>query len=260
MKKAVPVSTAGWTVILFYRLLLIPLLHHTTALTNALSVFGSLSTTSRTTINTVLEGRHSFSTGSTGRSRWQLDVLMDERIDHSAATHYSNNKFFLVMGKGDGKKKRKKKPATPSSPAAAAAPAEVKIQQPLRVTNDINIPVKRQIRYAQMTKEFQRQQRANPGFRQKKVVRTRYRRTWDEEEIQEKKEERKKRGQDPNWDVILNQTKSSPLVVCHVQCAVQRCVCYLVPYLIFCSLRLSDHSIFQLTTTKNAIHQLITYD
>ena len=35
----------------------------------------------------------------------------------------------------------------------------------------------------------------------------------DEEEIEQKKEERKRRGQDPNWDVILNQTKASPLMV-----------------------------------------------
>lgn len=35
----------------------------------------------------------------------------------------------------------------------------------------------------------------------------------DEEEIEEKKEERKRRGQDPDWDVILNQTASSPLVI-----------------------------------------------
>jgi predicted RNA-binding protein with PIN domain len=35
----------------------------------------------------------------------------------------------------------------------------------------------------------------------------------DEEEIEEKREERKKRGQEPNWDVILNRTATSPLVV-----------------------------------------------
>jgi predicted RNA-binding protein with PIN domain len=35
----------------------------------------------------------------------------------------------------------------------------------------------------------------------------------DEEEIEEKKEERKRRGQDPDWEVILNQTASSPLVI-----------------------------------------------
>jgi predicted RNA-binding protein with PIN domain len=51
------------------------------------------------------------------------------------------------------------------------------------------------------------------SFRQQKVVRTKYRRTWDEEEIEEKKEERRKRGQDPNWDVILNQTAASPLLI-----------------------------------------------
>lgn len=80
----------------------------------------------------------------------------------------------LFMGKGDGKKKRKKKPATS---AAAPAPSPELHIQPMRVTSDSNVSVKRQIRYAQLNKEYAKQ-RANPGFRQKKVVRTKYRRTW----------------------------------------------------------------------------------
>ena len=35
----------------------------------------------------------------------------------------------------------------------------------------------------------------------------------DEEEIEQKAEERRLRGKDPDWNVILNQTKSSPLVI-----------------------------------------------
>jgi predicted RNA-binding protein with PIN domain len=35
----------------------------------------------------------------------------------------------------------------------------------------------------------------------------------DEEEIEIKKEERKRKGQDVNWDVVLNQTASKPLVI-----------------------------------------------
>ena len=35
----------------------------------------------------------------------------------------------------------------------------------------------------------------------------------DEEEIEVKAEERKRRGQEPDWDVILNRTASSPLMV-----------------------------------------------
>jgi len=131
---------------------------------------------------------------------------------------------FLFMGKGDGKKKRKKKSpdsvsststaatAASSSPTAQNGNPAPPLPQPVRVSNDINIPIKRQIRYAQMNKAFEKQQ-SNPGFRQKKIVRTKYRRIMSEDEVEEKKQERKKRGQDPNWDVILNQTKASPLVV-----------------------------------------------
>ena len=35
----------------------------------------------------------------------------------------------------------------------------------------------------------------------------------DDEEVEQKKQERKKRGQDINWDVFLNQTAASPLVM-----------------------------------------------
>ena len=35
-----------------------------------------------------------------------------------------------------------------------------------------------------------------------------------EEQIEEKKEERKRKGQDPDWSVILNRTASPPLLVC----------------------------------------------
>ena len=35
----------------------------------------------------------------------------------------------------------------------------------------------------------------------------------DEEEIEQKAQERRRRGQDPDWDVVLNATISSPLVV-----------------------------------------------
>ena len=35
----------------------------------------------------------------------------------------------------------------------------------------------------------------------------------DEEEIEQKAEERRRKGQDPDWDIILNRTSTSPLVV-----------------------------------------------
>jgi hypothetical protein len=49
--------------------------------------------------------------------------------------------------------------------------------------------MKHQLMWAKINKEY-RQQQSNPGFRQQKVVRTRYRRAWDEEEIEENAEER----------------------------------------------------------------------
>jgi predicted RNA-binding protein with PIN domain len=111
------------------------------------------------------------------------------------------------MGKGDGKKRRKKKSAT----SASAPPPPPPQPAPQRVTNDINIPVKHQIRWAQARKAAAKQ--AGASFRQKKVVRTKYRRTWDEEEIEQKAEERRRKGQDPDWEVILSRNMSSPLVI-----------------------------------------------
>lgn len=81
----------------------------------------------------------------------------------------------------------------------------------MRVSNDINIPIRRQIEYGKLNKQIR--QTGTTAFRQKKVQRTKYRRTWDEEEIEQKAEERKRKGQDPDWDVILNQTTASPLVI-----------------------------------------------
>jgi predicted RNA-binding protein with PIN domain len=45
------------------------------------------------------------------------------------------------------------------------------------------------------------------------MVRTKYRKTWDEEEIEVKAEQRRRKGQDPDWDVILNRTSTAPLVI-----------------------------------------------
>jgi predicted RNA-binding protein with PIN domain len=121
---------------------------------------------------------------------------------------YSRRRVVLEMVKGDGKKARKKKSAT-----SAAAPSPAPPPQPaaLRVSTNINIPVRQQIRYGQMHKALAKQ--STTGFRQPKTVKTSYRRAWDEAEIEEKAEERKRKGQDPDWDVILNRTASSPLVI-----------------------------------------------
>eukprot|EP00980_Cylindrotheca_fusiformis_P018105 scaffold5817_cov101-Cylindrotheca_fusiformis.AAC.10 len=121
--------------------------------------------------------------------------------------YFSAERSFLIMGKGDGKKKRKKqsKSSSPSpqqsTPSQPAAP---------RVSNSINIPIRRQIEYGKLNKQFR--ESGTTSFRQKKLVRTKYRRSWDEEEMELKAEERRRKGQDPDWDVILNRTSTSPLV------------------------------------------------
>ena len=176
------------------------LLHHhhnknNHGVTNAFTIFGGLTTTS-VAGGVEFSERHSFSMGFTRKKRISLDrILIND--DHEPC-YPSFRCWLTMMGKGDGKKKRKKKSTSGGTPAGSSDSAAgsndnnnksgLSPQQPppMRVTNDINIPIKRQIRYAQMNKEYQRQQ-ANPGgFRQKKVVRTKYRRTWDEEEIEQK--------------------------------------------------------------------------
>ena len=88
----------------------------------------------------------------------------------------SHRNFLIMMGKGDGKKKRPKTSTTASSSTPAATPTPAQ-PAPMRVSNDINIPIKRQIRYGKLNKQLR--QNAGQSFRQtKKVVRTKYRRTW----------------------------------------------------------------------------------
>ena len=112
------------------------------------------------------------------------------------------------MGKGDGKKKRKKK-STETSSDSPSSPQQ-QSTTPARVSTDINISVRQQIAYANLNKQYRTTQQGS--FRQinKVARRTKYRRTWDEEEIEQKAEERRRKGQDPDWDVILSRTASAP--------------------------------------------------
>ena len=131
------------------------------------------------------------------------------------------------MGKGDGKKKRPKRPDHADTGPTTASSSST---QPLRVSSHINVPVRQQIAMAQMNKMMRQQQQSvssssssssnsngsGPSFipvSSKPRVRTAYRRTWEEEEILVKAEERKRRGQEPNWDVILNRTAVAPLLM-----------------------------------------------
>jgi predicted RNA-binding protein with PIN domain len=145
-------------------------------------------------------------------------------------------KTLLFMGKGDGKKRRKKKGETDGGGAATkdtsslSSPAP---STPLRVSSNVNISVRQQIAVANMNKILRQQSdiqgnsvsssssggastttSSNYGTVQPKPrVRTAYRRTWDEEEILQKADERKRRGQEPNWEVILNRTAVDPLLI-----------------------------------------------
>jgi predicted RNA-binding protein with PIN domain len=116
--------------------------------------------------------------------------------------------LFWKWAKATERRSGKKKPESASAPS----PPSQQVAAPQRVSTNINIPIRRQIRFAQMHKEYAKQ--SSPGFRApKKMERTKYRRSWDEEEIEEKAEERRRKGQNPDWDVILSRTASSPLVI-----------------------------------------------
>jgi predicted RNA-binding protein with PIN domain len=102
------------------------------------------------------------------------------------------------MGKGDGKQKRKKQ----SSPPSAAPPPVAATPPPLRVTNDINIPVKRQIQWAKMNQEYAKSQ---TSFKQNNIKKkTSYRKMLDEEEQQQVIDDKRRRNADVDWDVILS--------------------------------------------------------
>jgi len=64
-----------------------------------------------------------------------------------------------------------------------------------------------------MNKQYRASQQGSFRQNNKKVMRTKYRRTWDEEEIEQKAEERRRKGQDPDWSVILNRTSTAPLLM-----------------------------------------------
>eukprot|EP00978_Attheya_sp_CCMP212_P007713 scaffold17925_cov56-Attheya_sp.AAC.6 len=158
------------------------------------------------------------------------------------------SRHTVTMGKGDGKKKRKKK--SPGTPDTSAAVPKQPQPQPQRVSTEINVPIRMQLAYAKMRKDAIK--RSSPGFRQTNAKRTRFRLSickylnivayclsWiiavddcfvfvsifnmvllamlyaclAEEEQEIKAVERTKRGQEPDWAVILNNTMSSPLVI-----------------------------------------------
>ena len=111
------------------------------------------------------------------------------------------------MGKGDGKKKRKKKSASSSSQSANQQQSASTSQQssqvsPLRVSTNINIPVKRQIKWAKLNQEYMKKS-SQTSFRQAKKTRTAFRKRLDDTEQTSLLLEKRKRNSNVDWDVIL---------------------------------------------------------
>lgn len=106
----------------------------------------------------------------------------------------------IQMGKGDGKQKRKKQSSasTTSPPPPATSTPTV----PQRVTNDINIPVKRQIQWAKMKQEYVKSQSSFTQSNMKTKVS--YRRRLDDEEQQQVIDDKRQRNAVVDWDVILS--------------------------------------------------------
>jgi predicted RNA-binding protein with PIN domain len=111
------------------------------------------------------------------------------------------------MGKGDGKKKRKKKSTSSSSqssnqqqqPSTSSSSSQV---SPLRVSTNINIPVKRQIKWAKLNQEYIKKS-SQTSFRQVKKTRTAFRKRLDDTEQTSLLLEKRKRNSNVDWDVIL---------------------------------------------------------
>jgi hypothetical protein len=74
-------------------------------------------------------------------------------------------------GKGDGKQKRDKTSFSPMSPSPSPPPPPI----PQRVSNDINVPVRHQIKIAQMKKAAEKEMGSH--FRQNNAKRTAYRKS-----------------------------------------------------------------------------------
>ena len=142
---------------------------------------------------------------------------------------------ILFMGTRDGKQRRSKKSESSSRPSSSSSStpstsvsASTAPVTPQRVSNGINIPIRHQIRYGRLNKALREQQQQSTtsggGFKSSssssfssptKTVRTKYRRRWNEEERDEAAQARRRKGQDPNWELVWNNQTSlvAPLVI-----------------------------------------------
>ena len=144
---------------------------------------------------------------------------------------FSTKSLLVLMGQKGGSKgdKQNRKPKKSNS-AGASSPSPSPSPSPSapRVSNQINVSIRRQIRYGKINKQLREAAASGSAFRQTKkgnfvavngpggagpVKRTSYRKNLDEETIQQKALERQRKGQDPDWSVVLNQTKADPLVL-----------------------------------------------
>ena len=136
-----------------------------------------------------------------------LLFLQCSRVESFIVTRHQQCQYKVAYresqlhGKGDGKKKRKKK--STSSPPSADASLSISKLQPIRVSTNINIPVKRQIRWAKMNQEYVKSQ--TTSFRQTNIrKKTSYRKRLDEEEQQVIIDDKRRRNSEVDWDVILS--------------------------------------------------------
>lgn len=111
-----------------------------------------------------------------GHERRKMSEALAERASLFYNPCCQRRIVTITMGKGDGKKQRKKKSETVMS--ASTTTPQKQQPAPLRVSTQINIPVRAQIQIAQLNKQTTTHEGCS--FRQKKVERTSYRRTWGE--------------------------------------------------------------------------------
>ena len=156
----------------------------------------------------------------------------NNNYNYNNYNNYNNHErefasLLVLMGKkggskGDRQNKQTKNPTLGASSSFPPSPSSSPSSSiPQRVSNQINVPIRRQIRYGKINKQLREAAASGSAFRQTKrgnfvsdpVKRTSYRKQLDEETIQEKALERQKKGQNPDWSVVLNQTKADPLVL-----------------------------------------------
>lgn len=160
----------------------------------------------------------SLSSSRYNNNRYPSDYFIISTNDSCNSLIRRRRIFEIAMGKGDGKKKRPKKKKTVTTSASSPINNNLsnmnEVQsQPMRVTSDSNISVRQQIKWGKMKKEMMKS--SSTSFRQVNAKKTSYRKSLDEKEIETLKEERRRRGQEVDWDVILGNSthNAQPLII-----------------------------------------------